>query len=104
MSAGRYRHRLIVERATEVDDGQGGRTKTWASVAAPWCEVEQVSARELYYLGLRGSAAFRVTTRAPAPFVRKDRISWGTRRLEVNGVSDRAGTTREIEALCTEVT
>lgn len=42
--ASRLRHRITVQSYTDVDDGQGGVTRTWSNENSYWASVNPISA------------------------------------------------------------
>lgn len=61
---GDLRHRLIIRRATETDNGKGGFTTAWASVATVRAEVQGLDGRESVMAeALQGVSVFRIRIR-----------------------------------------
>ena len=44
--SGDLKHPVTVERETQVDDGAGGFTSSWATLATVWCAIENPNGRE----------------------------------------------------------
>lgn len=74
MRAGKLRHRLIFEEATETasESGSGEMLKTWDEVGTRWGSVDPLSGKELFTAQQTSSrVSHRVTirNRPPAPNV-----------------------------------
>ena len=48
MRAGRRRHLVQFQRATETSDAYGEMTQTWATIATDWCAVEPLRGNEKF--------------------------------------------------------
>lgn len=46
LSAGKLRHRVDIERATQIQDSSGAMEDFWEVVATVWCEIAPMSAKE----------------------------------------------------------
>jgi SPP1 family predicted phage head-tail adaptor len=47
MNPGKLRSRIIIEEKSIADNGFGGHTETWTTLATVWAKVEHLSGREL---------------------------------------------------------
>ena len=83
--AGRYRHRITIQEATEGDpDAHGETSKTWSDLehGAVWAEVQTMHGTELWKASqVHAEATVRVTTRARTDITvtTKNRFKFGTR-------------------------
>lgn len=48
MRAGRLRHRITIQSATEAQDSHGQAIDTWATYLTAWAEIAPLSGRELF--------------------------------------------------------
>lgn len=48
MQAGKLRHRIAIQSATETRDAHGGITRTWATAATRWGSIEPLRMREIF--------------------------------------------------------
>lgn len=105
MRAGRLRHRVTLQRATDGIDQYGDQTPTWTALATVWAAVEPLSGRE-YLLAqqVHGEATVRITIRpvANVTLTPKDRVRFGARYFDVQSVINKDERNREIELLCVE--
>ena len=104
MEAGKLRHVVTVQTASESADSFGEMIKTWGSNSTAWASVEPLSGRELlsaqqYY----AEATHRVRLRHNSAVTPSARFKFGTRYLQINSVSDKNEKGAEIECICTEI-
>lgn len=89
MRAGRLRHRITFQSATEVADAHGEDVKTWNDQATRWASVEPLSAREqLANDQATGHITHKITirNRPPDPInAAQQRILFGNRVFHING-------------------
>lgn len=64
LSAGKLRHRVLIQQQVTTKDEDGVQTTTWVDVATVWASVEPLSAREFIQSGQTHSAVTaRITMR-----------------------------------------
>ncbi len=101
---GRRNQLVTIQHATEVSDGQGGTTQTWATLGREWALVEPISGSEGE---IAEQMAAVLTTGVTIPFRTdvsvKDRIVLGARTLEIENVQDPTAFREELRLLCAEV-
>jgi SPP1 family predicted phage head-tail adaptor len=105
MRAGKLRHQVSVQSATDTTDGRGSTTQSWSTVTTVWASVEPISGREL----LRGDqvaadVTHRVRLRAPGlTLTPRHRLLFGSRHLAIDRVINVEERGEEYELLCHEV-
>jgi SPP1 family predicted phage head-tail adaptor len=100
---GHLRDQVHLQQPLEVDDGSGGVTTSWMSVASVWATITPRSQREASVAGhLDGIVTHRVRLRHREDLRGGWRIVKGTRILRVLVVSDPDGRRRFVECLCEE--
>jgi SPP1 family predicted phage head-tail adaptor len=73
--AGQRNRRVTIERATDVDDGQGGAVRSWAALGSAWVKATQVAAKEGLVSGvLRSSSSWRIEMRFRDDLTVEDRL------------------------------
>jgi SPP1 family predicted phage head-tail adaptor len=105
MRAGLLRQRVTIQSMTAGTDGQGGTTKTFATLAS------SVPAAVLPLSGIENVAAgkqtselrTKVTIRYRSDIGVAQRIVWGSRTLEIGSIQDPDGRRRSLDLLCAEV-
>lgn len=103
MRAGRLRHRLEIQAATEARDAAGGVTRTWATEATVWGAVEPFRGREVFEAGqVESEATHRIIVRYRGNLTSDKRIKFGTRVFNIDFVANRDERNREIEILAVE--
>lgn len=103
MQIGRLRNRVTIQQLTTANDGQGGRTKTFATLANVWARFEPWKGNENVTSGQQSSELLtRVTIRYRDDVKPKQRIVFGARTLEIVTILF-GNTPDEIEMLCAEV-
>ena len=110
MQAGRLRHRVTVQRATERRDSFGQVVKTWADVATVWARVEALSGREyLEARQMQRGTLTRITMRWRGDVTAGNRVQWidpagVAHTYDVESVlADDTGR-RSLTLMCVEVT
>ena len=89
MPAGRLRHRVQLQQATEARDAHGQAVKTWTNQATVWAGVEPLRGQE-------GIVARQVAARANVRIVIRSRIDidtdwrvvFGTRTYEIEDITN----------------
>ena len=90
--AGRYRHRVTIQRVTETKDADGGYVKTWADLATVWAEIRGVGGREYFDKDVVTSEVSCVfIIRFRSDLVPTDRLSWNGDSYEIVAIGDRSG-------------
>jgi SPP1 family predicted phage head-tail adaptor len=107
VSVGQYRKLFTVQAPVTTDDGSGGQSVTWSAVRTVWANVEALSMREQAQAGaLQVLASRRVITHYSGAIQTTHRLvpkGWTGTTLEVLGVSDPDGQSRELWLDCAEV-
>lgn len=105
MRAGRLRHRVVLERATDGTDAYGDQVPTWAKIAEVWAGIEPLSGREyLSAAHLQADVSTRIVLRG-VPGVRltpKDRVRYGARLFDIKQIVDQDAENVEIQLLTLE--
>jgi SPP1 family predicted phage head-tail adaptor len=103
MQIGRIRNRVTLQQLTTANDGQGGRAKTFATLAQVWARLEPWKGNENVSAGQQHSELLtKVTIRYRDDVKPKQRIVFGSRTLEIVTVLF-GNTPDEVEMLCAEV-
>ena len=103
MNAGRLRHRVAIQRRTTSRGTAGEVLLTWLTYATVWAAVEPLSGREAVAMKeVHASANVRVTLRWRKDLRAQDRLLFGARVFEINGITDVGGRQRWLELACTE--
>jgi SPP1 family predicted phage head-tail adaptor len=105
MRAGRLRHLVDIQRATESADSYGSTALTWASIAKRTAGIEPVSSKEqLANDQIIGRQLVKVMLRYEQHLLltSADRIVWGSRILNIQSVINPGERNRSLELLCVE--
>jgi SPP1 family predicted phage head-tail adaptor len=102
--AGRLSERVTLSSPIVVDDGEGGRTRTWLEVGTSVpASVESLRGDErIAVAASETTLTHRVMMRWRDDVTAKTRITWGARTLEVVGPPIEHGRLRLLECLCAE--
>lgn len=98
--------RITVQRATSSLNNYNEEVKTWATLCSSWAEVRVLSGKELEAVQQTFSdVRFRVKIRfrQDVSIAVTDRISWGSRTLEILSCEDMTQESRYTEMLCKEI-
>lgn len=108
MSAGRYRHRITIERNTPTTSAAGQRKASWSTFATRWAEVIPAGGSETEETDshqLRASVTHRIRLRSDSKtraIVPEMRVVWGSRVLHVKRAWQVDGRRIEVELECQE--
>lgn len=105
MRAGKLRHRLTLQTATDGKTATGRPTRTWATTDTLWGSVMPLSGSEVNEAqALEGRVDHEVHIRYRASVTPKQRLIHRTRTLEIVSVRDVDEMQRELVLMCREVT
>ena len=99
---GELNQRVTLERKTRAQDGVGGATSTWATIATVAALVRPLTGREREHAGRREATAdYLVVIRARDDLVEANRLGWEGRKLNIVVIRNRGTRTQflEIEAV-----
>ena len=101
--AGARRHRLQIQRATAVRNQHGGSTSTWTTNRFRWGNVRELEGRE-FEEAQKVVAEVNIAVDLPydSAMVATERILFGTRKLNVEAVTNPDGRKIATLALCRE--
>lgn len=104
MRAGKLRHRLTIETATESQDDFGEMVKTFASAATVWGSVQPLAGNEVL-AGDKISAEVThiIRIRNNDNAAPEARITFGSRVFEITAVLNRDERNIAMQLACTEV-
>jgi len=105
--AGRLDKRVTIQSLTQVDDGGGGKTNTWADGQTCWAAIEPGTGREFYDAKQQTPELSHVVTvryRAVTPKHRIKFVAGGvTRIFNVRYVQDPVERREQLILYCSEV-
>ena len=104
MQAGKLRHRITIQQATESQNSFGEVTRSWATYATVWASVEPLQGRE-YLDGrqLEADVDTRVRIRHRAAVTQRMRVTWSGHTYDVQSVIADATNKRMMQLMCREV-
>lgn len=103
MRAGKLRHLVTIQRATETQDSAGEPVVVWTEFAKAWAAVEPLKGREFFEAQQHyGQVTHRVAIRYLAGIVPKMRVVHGERSFDIQAVLHLEERGREIHLICTE--
>lgn len=91
MRAGRIRHRITIQQATEIRDALGGVTQTWTDLRTVWAAVEPARGSERFALAqAKAGVDSKIVLRGPVAkdVTPKMRILFGARIFDIEAVID----------------
>lgn len=96
MGAGQYNRKVVIESSTDVANGSGGYTQTWATTATVFANATPIGGTEGIIAGtLQGSQSWRIRMRYRSLSV-KQRLQMDGKQLNIVSVEDPTGQRREI--------
>ncbi len=103
MQAGRLRHRIELQSATETRNEYGEATASWSTYATVWAAVEPLRGAERYSAQqAQAEEITRVVIRFRDDVSPKHRVKYGGRYLYINSVINPRERSRTLELMCTE--
>lgn len=64
LSIGKLTQRVAIQEFADVDDGYGGKTRSWSTVATVWARVQPLVGNErVYGMQLQDEATHKITMR-----------------------------------------
>jgi SPP1 family predicted phage head-tail adaptor len=95
---GELRHRLVLEEPVEADDGAGGVTRSYQTLATIWAKLTPVSARgEVDAVTLGATVTHRIVIRARGDVTTRHRLRDGARIYRIVAWRDADGSGRFTE-------
>jgi SPP1 family predicted phage head-tail adaptor len=107
MQAGRLRHRITISRVTKTQNASGEDVTTLAELGSFAAEVLPLVGKEAEAHRQLWSEAGHVVTMRYQPSIvlrREDRITWGTRSLDIADIQQSDGKLRDLRLICREIT
>lgn len=104
-SAGKLRHRIVIEQPTKTRDPYGAEVETWTPFATVWAAVEPLRGREFFAAQqVNAEVTHRVTLRYIPGVIRAMRVTFKGRILDMVSppinVDER---NQELQLMCVEV-
>ncbi len=104
MRAGKLRHRIAIQSATETLDEYRQATKAWATETTVWGSIEPLTGRELFDAAqVNPEINLRVRLRYYAALTTKKRLQFGDRNFGIYSIANADEMNREMIVLCTEL-
>jgi SPP1 family predicted phage head-tail adaptor len=89
MNPGILRSRIIIEKKAFTDNGFGGYTETWSTLATVWAKVEHLSGRELQMAQqVSPNINYEMTIRYRSDVTTDQRINYGGKYFNIRDVKD----------------
>lgn len=101
------RARITISRATKTQNSFGEDQSTWAAIGSYWANVRALQGRELESMQQTwAEARYKIDMRYQrgTTFRREDRITWGSRTLDILDVADPDNRQRRLYLICREFT
>jgi len=83
-SIGELDKRIIIENSTEVDDGYGGKTISWATFATVWARVKPLKGFEkLRAMQIQSEVTHKITIRYRSGITTGMRVNFNSRIFNI---------------------
>ena len=103
MQAAKLRHRITIDTATTTQNSFGEPTASWATTYAAWASIEPLNGRELIQAQqVQSEVTHRVILRHRDSVTPRQRVSFGSRTLEILYVINPDERNERLELLCKE--
>lgn len=103
MRAGKLRHKVTIQQATDSQNSIGEVTKTWSTFAKVWANIQPLAGRELFASQqINAEQTVRITIRALSGVEPRMRVLFGTRYYDILSVIDREERGVYMELMCSE--
>lgn len=104
LDPGAFTTRLILERAVDTPDGQGGVSRSYMAVSEVWARIEPVSAGRALDAGANAmKATHRIWLRHRGDIESRMRFRCGTRIFDIRAFRDPDETRRFVICDCEEI-
>ncbi len=106
MEAGKLRHRIVIQQATEAQDGYGEPGLSWSTWATVYARVEPLSGREYFNSPADQTLAevtHRITIRYRDGITPTLRVVWKGQVFDIEAVIEVESRGRELHLICREV-
>lgn len=91
------RHRITIRRFGDADNGRGGYTTGWSTIASPWANVTGLQGREiLVNKVLQGISVYQIRIWYREGITTGDQIWYGALDLNIKSCTDPDGGRREL--------
>lgn len=101
----RFRHKVIIQQATETAGDTGGVETTWSTWRNAWVMIEPLTGKEAIEGDrLEAVSTIRIRMRYCEGLTTKHRILFDTRVFEINSAINVLERNEEYELLCSEWT
>lgn len=102
LKAGVLRHKILIRRVIEEDNGKGGYSSNWITVASPRAEVIGLTGREAVMdRVLRSVTIYRIRIRWRADVRTADQIRHGLTNLNITSADDPDGKRQQLVIIAT---
>lgn len=93
LDGGELTELIEIWRPTLVNDGEGGKTQTWARIATPWAEVIGIDGREAVVAqAFQGVSYYRIRIRFRTDRPKaSDQIRWAGDNINIRSCADPNG-------------
>ncbi|WP_435007991.1 phage head closure protein [Tundrisphaera lichenicola] len=82
--AASLRHKVVIQSVSQVTDGQGGFTETWADGATVWCSITPIKAYErVQAMQMQTPVSHKIVMRYRSDVTTANRLRFGSRVFEV---------------------
>jgi len=104
MEAGRLRHRVTIQRATEGSaDAMGEKALTWAELYTVWAAVMPEASREFYRASqVHAEMTHLISIRYRSGITNSDRLRIGSRYLNIVAIQNVDERNVELRLVCVE--
>lgn len=104
MRAGMLRHKIVVQKFTEVQDVYGEADKTWTTFKTLWAHVSPISGREYFDAKQHTSEiSHQVKIRHLDGVTPKMRILYDSRYFDIESVINEGERDKQVTLMCREV-
>ena len=104
VSAGRLNKRITIQTPTDSRGATGAVTTSWATAATVWAAVEPLNAKTVEIgKSFADTVSHKVIIRYRSGVAARQRISWGSRTFQVDGVINPREAKEDLELYCTEL-
>jgi SPP1 family predicted phage head-tail adaptor len=89
MNPGILRSRIIIEDKAIADNGFGGHSETWSTLATVWAKVEHLSGRELQMAQqISPNITYEITIRYRGDITTNYRINYNGQYFNIRDIKD----------------
>lgn len=103
LTSGMLRHKITIERESQVQDNVGGYSSSWSTLSQPFAFIKPMSGNERFWANrLESNLTHRIFLRYITDITTKDRIIYDGREFQIRAIINVEERDKWLELHCVE--